>query len=249
MSYLRITPMGWKRQKSVIYSRARTKIQRTYNTDTWRKAMHRLLFRMLHKKGKPMEDQATYFANTEKPIQIKDHGVSVIYINDNFLQRINSEHIEIIRGLDLDEVIEQYGLNEDESNVVRNMFRNYKEEVPLTGLGVHVESSDEFCEQTVANMIKGYRKRLTKNRTLSLFKFSYYKKEDDDIIRPTKSKSSGRIKDIFGWPLDNTHIPNIISSSFTSLKESVSHSRQHIKPTVSNSLKGVKSSVFTRRNQ
>lgn len=235
--------MAWKRQKSVIYSRTRTKIQRSYNTDTWRKAMHRLIFRIFNKKGKPMEDQATYFSNTEKPIYIKDRGVSVIYINDNFLQPVNSEHIEIVKGLDLDKVIEKYGLNQDESNVVRKMFWDYKEEVPLTGLGINVEPSDELSEQTITKMIKGYKKRLMKNRILSLLKFSYYKKEDDDIIRPTKSKSSGRIKDMFGWPLDYTHIPNKISSSFTSHKESVSHSRQHIKPTVSNSLKGVKSSV------
>lgn len=224
--------MAWKKHKSVLYSRTRTKIQRTYNTDTWRKAMHRLVFRMFNRKGKPTEDQATYFANVEKPIHVKDRGVSVIYINDNFLQPINSEHIQVVKGLDIDEVIEKYGLNEDESNVVRSMFQDYSEEVQLTGLGSPVESRVELGQSTLTEMIKGYRKRLSKNRILSLFKYMYYKEDKDDIIRPTKSKSSGRIKDMFGWPLDDTNIPNRISTSFASLKEIASHSLQRIKSSI-----------------
>lgn len=224
--------MAWKRQKAVIYSRNRTKIHRTYNTDTWRKAMHRLIFRMFNRKGKPTEDQATYFANSEKPILVKDRGVSVIYINENFLQPVNSEHIQIVKGLDIDEVIEKYGLNQDESIVVRNMFRDYCEEVQLTGLGGHVESSAELGQQTLTEMIKGYRRRLSKNRILSLFKYLYYKEDKDDIIRPTKSKSSGRIKDMFGWPLDDTNISNRIFTSFTSLRETISHSLQRIKSSI-----------------
>lgn len=230
------------KKKKVIYSRTRTKIHRSYNTDTWRKAVHRLIFRMFKKKGKPTENQATYFCNVE-PIHVKDRGVSVIYINENFLKPVNSEHIEIVKGLDIDEVIEKYRLNQDESNVVRNMFRDYSEEVQLTGLDGHLESSDELGEQTFTEMIKGYQRRLMKNRILSLFKFSYYKQDKDDIIRPTKSKSSGRIKDMFGWPLDDTKISNKIDTSFTSLKDIVSDSLQSVKEKITQSLQGLKSSV------
>lgn len=124
--------MVWKRQKPVIYSRTRTKIHRSYNTDKWRKAMHRLMFRVFNRKGKPTENQATYFSNAEKSTPMKDRGVSVIYINKNFLQPVASEHIQIVsksKDLDIDEVIEKYGLNQDESNVVRSMFRGYNEEL------------------------------------------------------------------------------------------------------------------------
>lgn len=228
--------MVWKRQKPVISSRTRTQIQRSYNTDTWRKSMRRLIFRMFNKKGKPMEDQATYFSNLEKPIRLKDRGVSVLYINENFSYPVNSEHIQIVKGLDIDEVIEKYGLDQDESNVVRSMFRYYNEEVPLSGLGGHVESRDELGAQTLTAMIKGYRTRRTKNRLLSLFKYFYYNHDNGDIIKPSKSKSSGRIKDIFGWSLDDTKIPNRSFTSSASLTKTASHSLQHAKLTLSHAL-------------
>lgn len=198
--------------------------------------MHRLIFRVF-RKGKPTENQATYFSNVEKPIHVKDRGVSVIYINDNFLQPVNSEHIQIVKGLDIDEVIEKYGLNQDESIVVRNMFRDYGEEVQLTGLGGHVESCEELGEETFTQMIKGYRTRLMRNKLLSFFKYSYYKPDEDDIIRPTKSKSSGRIKDIFGWPLDDTNISNKLLTSFASLKASTTTILKCLKSCSAHSIK------------
>lgn len=221
--------MAWKRQKSVVYSRTRTKIQRSYTTDNWRKAMHRLVYRVFNKKGKPMEDQATYFSNLEKPIHLKDRGVSVIYVNDSFLNSTYSEHVDILKGLDIEEVIKKYGLNEDESNVVRNMFRDYNEEVLLSGLGGHVESRDEIGAHTFRTMIEEYRSRRMKSRLLSLLKFYHYKENEYDIIRPSKSELSGSKNDIFGWPLDDSHIKNRIFTSFASLKKAVSHSLRGLK--------------------
>lgn len=212
--------MAWKRQKTVIYSRTRTKIQRTYNSDTWRKALHRIFYRMFNKKGKTTENQATYFSDAAKPVT-KDRGMSVIYINDSFLQPINSEHIQIAKGLEIDEIIEKFGLDEGESRVLRNMFRDYSEEVPLTGLGGHVKSSDKLGKRSLAEMLKGYRERLMKNRILSMLKYQYYKEDEDDIILPIKSKSSGRLKDMFGWPLDDTNIPNKLHTSFISRRKEV----------------------------